>query len=84
MYNYFMLIGKVKEADKKALKLAVNREFGVGEDIIPINVENLFKFIPLEIIKVGKIINVKGRILVHKDNTIELVGERIFGMTEGE
>jgi single-stranded DNA-binding protein len=90
MYNYVMLIGKVKavsekpEADRKTVQisLGVQRPFKNAEGEFPVDVLEVFAFelladIALERIEVGKAITIKGRLVPHGEFAI-IVAERIM------
>lgn len=90
MYNYVMLIGKVKavsekpESDRKTaqISLSVQRPFKNEEGEFPVDVLEIFAFelladIVLERIKVGRSITVKGRLVPHGDFAM-IVAERIM------
>ena len=90
MYNYVMLIGKVKavsekpESDRKVaqISLSIQRPFKNEEGEFPVDVLEVFAFelladIALERIEVGKSITIKGRLVPH-GNTAIIVAEQLM------
>lgn len=86
MYNYLMLIGQVKEIDEanKQFKIAVKRPFKNAKDEIEQDIFTLetcdFVFdIFKDMMCLGEIVSVKGRLQAEKDKNV-LIAEKIMVM----
>ena len=85
MYNYLMLVGRLKEVDEenKQIKVSVQKPFRNAEGIIEqenftLNVCDFIFDIVKDKINLNDVILIKGRVQLNQDNSISLIAEKLM------